>query len=64
MCNDCAFEPYCGSDPVYHYAVTKDFVGRKPESDFCYRNRNIFKYIFQKMDENSFVKDIFLDWAQ
>ena len=64
MCNDCAFEHYCGADPVYHYATVKDFVGRKPESDFCYRNMNIFKYIFQKMDEDKFVKDLFLGWAQ
>ncbi|MDC3386019.1 His-Xaa-Ser system radical SAM maturase HxsB [Gammaproteobacteria bacterium] len=64
MCNDCAFEHYCGADPVYHYATSKDFLGRKPESDFCYRNMSIFKYIFQKMDEDKFIKDMFIDWAQ
>lgn len=38
MCSDCAFEPFCGSDPLYHYATTGDFLGRKPESDFCRRS--------------------------
>ena len=41
MCSDCAFEPYCGADPVYHYATTGDFVGRKPLSGFCRRNMAI-----------------------
>ena len=38
MCTDCAFEPYCGADPVYHHATSGDYVGRKPNSAFCQRN--------------------------
>jgi len=34
-CSSCAFEPYCGSDPVYHYATQGDPVGIKPLSEFC-----------------------------
>jgi uncharacterized protein len=29
MCEECAFLPYCGSDPDYHYATQGDFVGHK-----------------------------------
>ena len=64
MCNECAFENYCGSDPVYHYATTNDYVGRKPESDFCYRNMNAFKYIFNRMDSDKFVEDLFMSWSK
>lgn len=64
MCNDCAFENYCGAEPVYHHAVGGDFVGRKPESDFCYRNMNVFKYIFQKIESDPYVKDLFMSWSQ
>ena len=64
MCNECAFENYCGSDPVYHYATTNDYVGRKPESDFCYRNMNAFKYIFNRMDSDKFVEDLFMSWSR
>lgn len=64
MCNDCAFEGYCGADPVYHHAVYNDFVGRKPDSGFCYRNMNVFKYIFNKIESDPFVKDLFMKWAQ
>jgi len=38
MCSECAFEPFCGADPVYHYATQHDYVGKKPLSDFCYRH--------------------------
>ena len=64
MCVDCAFEPYCGSDPVYHYATSADYLGKKYESDFCYRNMNVFKYIFNLMDEDKYVNDLFLSWTQ
>jgi len=64
MCNDCAFENYCGADPVYHHAMKGDFLGRKPDSDFCFRNMSVFKYIFKKMESDSFVKDLFMKWAQ
>ena len=64
MCNECAFENYCGSDPVYHHAVHGDFVGRKPESDFCKRNMSIFKYIFNRMESDPFVEQLFMSWIQ
>jgi len=63
MCSDCAFEPFCGSDPVYHHAIHKDVVGKKPESAFCKRNTAIFKHLIQLMRNDEKVRQIFLDWA-
>lgn len=63
MCSDCAYEPYCGSDPVYHHGIHKDYVGKKPESSFCKRNMSIFKYLITKMNSDDFVKDLFIKWA-
>ena len=34
-CNDCAFLPYCGSDPVLHRATQGDTIGHKAFSAFC-----------------------------
>ena len=62
MCSDCCFETYCGSDPVYHYAVHKDFLGRKPESDFCKRNMRIFNYLLKKYLTCNETKLIFHNW--
>jgi His-Xaa-Ser system radical SAM maturase HxsB len=63
MCNDCAFEPYCGADPVYHYATTGDFVGRKPLSDFCKRNMTIFKLLLERYETDAGARAVFLEWA-
>ncbi len=51
MCSECAFEPFCGSDPVFHYATQKDVVGHKPTSSFCRRNMAIFKHLIKLMDD-------------
>ena len=63
MCSDCAFEPYCGADPVYHYATTGDFVGRKPLSGFCRRNMAISQLLLTRYEADPDVRAIFLDWA-
>lgn len=63
MCNDCAFEPYCGADPVFHYKVSHDYVGRKPESEFCSRNMEIFRFLIQEMEADAFVRQLFVRWA-
>src|SRR3546814_10520962 len=63
MCNDCAYEPFCGADPVFHYGMHKDYVGRKPESEFCHRNMATFQFLIKRMDEDPFVKRLFLNWA-
>ena len=63
MCSDCAFEPYCGSEPVYHHATQGDFVGRKSESAFCHRNMAIFRHLILRMREDDEVRRIFLSWV-
>jgi His-Xaa-Ser system radical SAM maturase HxsB len=63
MCTDCAYEPYCGADPVYHYATTGDFVGRKPLSGFCHRNMTIAQLLLDRYEHDPAVQPIFLDWA-
>lgn len=63
QCTDCAFEPYCGSDPVYHWAQHRDYVGRKPESEFCRKNMGIFRYLIDRMSGDPFVRRLFMAWA-
>jgi radical SAM protein with 4Fe4S-binding SPASM domain len=63
MCHDCAFEPYCGADPVLHYSLYGDYLGRKPESEFCHRNMETFRYLIRKMESDRFVKQLFMKWA-
>jgi len=63
MCSWCAFEPWCGSDPIFHYATQGDFVGKKPVSDFCKRNMSIFKGLIERMVDRPHVREIFERWA-
>lgn len=63
MCCDCAFEPYCGADPVYHHATQGDMVGRKPISGFCSRNMAIFKGLISRMEADPQTHELFCRWA-
>jgi uncharacterized protein len=63
MCSTCAFEPYCGSDPVYHHATQGDYVGRKPLSGFCNRNMAIFRGLITRMENDPETRRLFTRWA-
>jgi uncharacterized protein len=64
MCSTCAFEPYCGADPVFHHATMNDFVGHKALSAFCQRNMGVFTAILRRVRDDSFARDLFWRWAQ
>lgn len=64
-CSDCVFQPYCGADPVRHYATQGDIFGHRPTSEYCEKNMGIFKYLFEKLrtgDET--LQRIFLAWIR
>jgi His-Xaa-Ser system radical SAM maturase HxsB len=63
MCSDCAFEPFCGADPVFHHATHGDFVGRKPISSFCQRNMSIIRRLISLMRCDDEVRRLFVRWA-
>ena len=63
MCADCGFLPYCGTDPVYHYATQGDVVGHKVLSGFCNKNMKIFKHIVTLLEDDSEARDILLSWV-
>lgn len=63
MCSTCAYEPYCGADPVYHHATHGDYTGRKPLSGFCNRNMAIFKGLLTRMESDPETRRIFTRWA-
>jgi len=63
MCTDCAFEPWCGADPVFHHGMYGDMLGRKPESEFCKRTTGIAKYLLEIMRNDQEAKEIFMRWV-
>jgi len=50
MCHECAFQPYCGADPVGHYREQKDVVGHKAFSEFCKRHMGVFVQLFELLE--------------
>jgi His-Xaa-Ser system radical SAM maturase HxsB len=64
MCSDCAFEPFCGADPVFHHATQGDMVGHKPSSTFCERNMAIFRRLIKQLRDEPEVRSIYMRWLK
>jgi len=64
-CADCAFQTYCGCDPVENYAVQGDMFGHRPTSDFCKRNMFVIKHLLQLYHgEDPYIRELFWRWIQ
>jgi len=63
-CSNCIFNPYCGSDPIRNFVESSDIVGHKPSSDFCKKNKLLFKHLFNLLEKNDQdTLDILWSWA-
>lgn len=49
MCQQCAFKPYCGVEPVFHYETQKSVFGQIPTSGWCVSHMGVFDVIFRKL---------------
>jgi His-Xaa-Ser system radical SAM maturase HxsB len=63
-CADCAFLPWCGADPVHHYATTGDIVPHIPTSDFHERNFFIIKHLLSLYERDAMTRRIFWSWIR
>jgi His-Xaa-Ser system radical SAM maturase HxsB len=63
-CADCAFLPWCGADPVHHYATTGDLVPHIPTSDFHEKNFTIFKHLLSLYERDETTRRIFWSWIR
>jgi uncharacterized protein len=63
LCSECAFVPYCGSDPVYHHATQRDSVGNKALSGFCRRNMEVCRHLIRLLEDSPNDRDVLLGWA-
>ena len=51
-CSDCAFQTYCGSDPIFNHATQGDRFGFRPTSAFCQRNMTVIESRFDIISQN------------
>ena len=63
-CSECAFQQYCGADPVHNYATQGSMYGYRPTSDFCRKNMEIIRYLFELMESDIRIRKIFEGWAR
>lgn len=63
-CTTCAFEQYCGADPVFHHTTAGNFTGHKALSAFCRRNTGVFTLLLRKMRDDAYFRDLMRLWAQ
>ncbi|WP_424650991.1 His-Xaa-Ser system radical SAM maturase HxsB [Capnocytophaga gingivalis] len=63
-CSECAFQQYCGADPVHNHATQGSMYGYRPSSDFCQKNMEIIRYLIELMESDDRIKLIFEDWAR
>ena len=61
-CSECAFQAYCGADPVFHHASQGDMAGYRPDSAFCQKNLEIIRYLLELMDQDKEIAQIFNTW--
>lgn len=64
-CSDCAFQSYCGADPVRNYSTQGDAYGFRPTSTFCKKHKAIISHVFDLLIERGDeVIPIFKQWIR
>ncbi|NKC16052.1 MAG: His-Xaa-Ser system radical SAM maturase HxsB [Gammaproteobacteria bacterium] len=61
-CDECAYQPYCGADPLYHLATQGEPVGHKAHSFFCRVQTGLFDLLFERYHQNSQYREVFDQW--
>lgn len=61
-CCDCAYNQYCGADPIYHLSAQGDLIGDKSKSFFCDLEIKMFDYIFTKYYSDELYYRKFNEW--
>lgn len=63
-CTDCAFQTFCGADPIFHYATQGDMVGHRPTSDFHKKNISIIRHLLTLYHSDPTTRRIFSAWVR
>lgn len=64
MCHSCAFQPWCGSEPSYHYSTQRDLLGHKAFSGFCHKQMGIFRHLLSLAADRPEDWKIIVNWIK
>jgi His-Xaa-Ser system radical SAM maturase HxsB len=63
VCSECAYQQYCGADPIRNYLETEDLMGDRLNSGFCNKNKLVMDYLFELILQNDEkIMDVFWSW--
>jgi uncharacterized protein len=63
LCSECAFQMYCGADPVRNYSVQGDLMGHRPTSEFHQVNYLIVRHLMELIRKNNLdIMNVFWSW--
>lgn len=63
ICARCAFQSYCGADPVRNYSEQGDIMGFRPASEICKRNKKIISFFLDLIKKNDpKINQVFWSW--
>jgi His-Xaa-Ser system radical SAM maturase HxsB len=63
-CVGCAYNPYCGTDPVHTYKLQGSIFGRMRDNNLCFVHKHIQDYLFEKLIEgDAETRQIFERWT-
>ncbi len=64
QCALCAYQLYCGVDPIRNYVECGDITGHRPTSGFCKKNMALLDHIFSLLRTgDAETVDIFWAWV-
>lgn len=62
-CADCAFQAYCGADPVRNHSTQQDTYGFRPTSSFCKKHKAIISHLLELIhNDPDRVMRVFKQW--
>ncbi len=63
-CSWCAYQPYCGNDPIRNYVqFGQGYIGNSSRTDFCRKHKAVFDILFDylKRDDDN-INEVFWSW--
>jgi His-Xaa-Ser system radical SAM maturase HxsB len=63
-CADCAFHPWCGSDPVFAHATQGTVVPHIPSSEFHHKHDFVIRHLLERYRSDKSARRIFWSWIR
>ncbi|BAG83746.1 His-Xaa-Ser system radical SAM maturase HxsB [Candidatus Azobacteroides pseudotrichonymphae] len=63
VCSECAYQPFCGADPVRNFSEQNDMIGHRPTNESCKKHKTIIKYLLKLLKKNDpKINNVFWSW--